>query len=297
MISAVVLTKNEEINIRKCLSGLSWCNEVLVIDDNSKDGTRKIAEECGVKVIGHSLDGNFASQRNFGLEKAKGDWVLFVDADERVSRELEEEIEEKLKENRGIKGYYLRRVDNFMGKFLKHGEIGGVGGIGGIKILRLAKKGAGKWVRNVDEVWEMKGQTETINSPLLHFSHPNITQFLENINKRSTMNAEYLFENNENLNLFEWSKPALKFIQNYFIKLGFLDGTAGFVFAILMSLHSFLVRGKLYLLWRRSKGNPADGGASKTGKIVFLIWTLFVLGSYVYFLLQKGILRWSNWRF
>lgn len=297
MISAVVLTKNEEKNIRECLSGLSWCDEVLVIDDNSTDKTREIAEECGAKIIGHSLDGNFAGQRNFGLEKAKGDWVFFVDADERVSRELEEEIKEKLKENRGIKGYYLRRVDNFMGKWLKHGEIGGVGGIGGIKILRLAKKGAGKWVRNVDEVWKIDGKTEILKNPLLHYPHPNLTQFLESVNERSTMNAEYLFEKNEKLNFFEWGKPFLKFIQNYFLKFGFLDGMSGFVFAVLMSLHSFLVRGKLYLLWRKSKRNPADGGASKTGKIVFLIWTLFVLGSYLYFLLQKGILRWSNWRF
>lgn len=252
MITAVILIKNEEENIKKCLSGLFWCDEVLVIDDNSTDETitqisdfKNQNQNINLKIYKRQLNGDFAKQRNYGLEKAIGDWVLFVDADERVSKELEKEILEKIGESKGIEGYYFRRIDYFMGKWLKHGETGS------LNILRLGRKNSGKWVRNVDEVWEVKGQTEVLSNPLLHYSHLNLTQFLESINSRSTLNAQYLFENNENLNLFEWSKPFLKFIQNYFFKRGFLDGMQGFVFAVLMSLHSFMVRGKLYLLLKK----------------------------------------------
>lgn len=255
MITAIVLTKNEEKNIKDCLDGLKWCDEILVIDDNSTDETKEIARECGAKVIGHSLDGNFAGQRNFGLEKAKGDWVFFVDADEEVMPNLAKEIKNVTKDhtivNSNVTGFYIKRIDFFMGRRMRHGEIGGIGGVGGIKILRLARKNAGAWQRRVDETWEIKGKTKVLKNPLLHYPHPNLTQFLESINERSTLNAQHLFENNENLNIFEWSKPVLKFIQNYFFKLGFLDGVAGFVFAVLMSLHSFLVRGKLYLMRKK----------------------------------------------
>lgn len=287
MITAIVLTKNEEKNIKECLDGLKWCDELLVIDDNSEDNTTKIAKECGAKVLDHSLNDDFAAQRNFGLTKAQSEWVFFVDADERVSKKLGNEIEEKIKEDNKVEGYYLKRNDYFLSRLLRYGETGS------LRILRLGRINSGKWNRRVDEVWEVKGQTETLENPLLHFSHPNLVQFLESINKRSTLNARYLFENNKNLDIFEWFKPFLKFIQNYLLKLGFLDGVQGFIFAVLMSLHSFMVRGKLYLLLTR--GEERKGGKKeKLGDFIFIVWALFVFISYIYFLFQRGILRWSN---
>ncbi len=287
MITAIVLTKNEEKNIKECLEGLNWCDELLVIDDNSEDNTTKIAKECGAKVLDHSLDDDFAAQRNFGLSKAQSEWIFFVDADERVSKKLGNEIEEKIKEDNKVEGYYLKRNDYFLSRLLRYGETGS------LRILRLGRKNSGKWNRRVDEVWGVKGQTETLENPLLHFSHSNLVQFLESINKRSTLNAQYLFENGYNLNLFEWSKPFLKFIQNYLLKLGFLDGVRGFIFAVLMSLHSFLVRGKLYLLLvRGEKGKKVNRG--KVGDFIFIVWIIIVFISYLYFLFQRGLLRWSN---
>lgn len=263
MISAVVLTKNEEKNIRECLLGLKWCDDVLVIDDDSTDETMRMAEEMGATVIKRSLSGDFAKQRNFALRQvytersrsAKGEWVFFVDADERVSKELSEEIKESIKKD-NVNGFYFRRIDNFMGKWLKHGEVGGVGegeGFGGVKILRLAKKNVGRWKRKVDEIWEVKGKTKTLKNPLLHYSHPTLTEFFTSINERSTLNAKEFYKDGRKITLIEWFKPLAKFIQNYFFRLGFLDGNPGFVFAVLMSFHSFLVRGKLYLLLEKDK--------------------------------------------
>ncbi len=247
MISAVVLTKNEENNIQKCLEGLKWCDEIIVVDDDSTDGTIKAAERQGAKVFRQPLKGDFAAQRNFSLEKARHDWIFFVDADERVTPELAEEIKKKISQTRAS-GFCFRRTDFFLGKWLKHGEIGGV------RLLRLARRGSGQWERRVDEKWQVRGKKKTLKNPLLHYPHPTLTDFLTSINERSTLNAECFYQEGKRLSLGEWLKPKAKFFQNYFLKLGFLDGTAGFVLAVLMSLHSFLVRGKLYLLWRRKGG-------------------------------------------
>jgi len=294
MISAVVLTKNEGKNIKECLSGLKWCDEILVVDDDSDDKTIEMAERFGANVIKRSLNGDFAGQRNFGLKNTKGDWVLFVDADERVSKELADEIKESVKKD-DVNGFYFRRIDNFMGKWLKHGEIGG------IRILRLAKKSGGNWTRKVDEIWEIKGKIKTLKNPLLHYSHPTMTEFFTSINERSTLNAKEFYDGGRRITLIEWLKPKTKFIQNYFFRLGFLDGTQGFVFAVLMSLHSFLVRGKLYLLWQREKKDPPPLKLWRTGrrasagsleKGFFLIWAIFVFASYIYFLFQRGKNKW-----
>lgn len=294
MISAIVLTKNEEKNIEECLFWLKWCDEILVINDDSTDDTVKIAEKFGAKVIKHSLNESFAGQRNFGLEKARGEWVFFVDADERVSKELADEIKESIKKD-NVNGFYFRRIDNFVGKWLRHGEIGH------LKILRLGRKGTGEWKRKVDETWEVKGKTKTFRSPLLHYSHPTLSGFLNSINERSTLNAREFYDEGKEVTLIEWFKPKIKFLQNYFLRLGFLDGTQGFVFAMFMSLHSFLVRAKLYLLWARGGTEQVDSDKKKKSgnfrKILFLVWAFFIFASYIYFLLQRGLSKWSNWRF
>jgi len=248
MLSGVVLTKNEEQNIKDCLSCLSFCDEILVVDDNSTDGTVKIAEKLGARVLKRPMENDFSSQRNFGLEEAKGDWILFIDADERVSEELANEIKKEINQSSSYNGFYFKRIDFFINKWLKHGEIGSV------RILRLARKNAGKWQRSVDEIWKIKGKTKTLKNPLLHYSHPSLSSFLQSINERSSLNARQFYKENKKVSFIDWLKPVAKFIWNYFFLFGFLDGISGFVFAVLMSFHSFLTRGKLYLLWKKEGG-------------------------------------------
>src|SRR3989344_1796903 len=139
-LSAVVLTKNQEKNIVECIKSLTFCDEVLVIDDNSIDKTIYLARSNGAKVFSRSLNNDFSSQRNFGLEKAKGEWVLFLDADEKVSDELQKEL------------------------------------------LRLAKKGSGKWKRKVHEVWQIEGRIKTLRNPLIHHPHQTLSEFIADIN-------------------------------------------------------------------------------------------------------------------
>ena len=135
MISVVILTKNEENNIAACLESLSWCEEKIVVDDKSTDKTVEIAKKMGAKVYERAMEQDFSAQRNFGLEKAEGEWVLFIDADERVSSALWYEIMERTNDPiNPYVGFFVKRLDVMWGKELRHGETGN------IKFLRLAKK-------------------------------------------------------------------------------------------------------------------------------------------------------------
>jgi len=253
MISAVVLSHNDALTIQKTLVSLSWCDEILVIDDESLDKTREIAKEHHAVVYERKLSGDFAAQRNFGLSKAKNEWVLFVDSDESLTKELTDEIQHKvldsrLRGNDNIAGYFIKRIDTVFGHVLQHGETGN------IRLLRLARKDIGLWVRPVHEIWDIQGTTALLTNPLLHFPHPNVTQFLSSVNLYSTLNATYLYRQGIREPLWKIPVyPFAKFFMNYVWHLGFLDGTAGIVVALMMSFHSFLTRAKLYMVWKNTK--------------------------------------------
>jgi len=238
--SAVVLTKNEEKNIKKCLQGLSWCNEILVIDDLSIDKTVKIARNLKAKVYSKALNNDFARQRNFGLKKAKNKWVIFIDADEIVSPKLAKEIQKKVQQKE-IKGFYLKRSDFLFGRQLKYGENGK------IKLLRLAQRNAGTWQRQIHETWKIKGKTGSLNEPLIHHPHPTVAEFLDHLNFHSSLHAIENTKEGKNPSILKVIfYPFAKFLNNYFLKKGFLDGDAGFLAALFMSWHSFLAWSKAW---------------------------------------------------
>ncbi len=247
MITAVVITKNEEVNLERCLNSLRWCDELIVIDDFSDDKTIEVAKKFNAKIFTRKLNNDYAFQRNFGLQKAAGEWVFFIDADEEVTEKLQKEIQKALLSKKA-NGFYLKRTDFLFGKELKHGETARV------KLLRLAQKGAGKWQRQVDETWEITGKTEVLKNPLLHYPHPTLTSFLKSINYKSTLNAQVFYEEGKRTRPWDWLKPKAKFFQNWILRLGFLDGMEGLIMALMMSFHSFLVRSKLYLLWKKEGG-------------------------------------------
>lgn len=247
-ISAVVLTKNEEKNIERCLKSLSFCDEIVIVDDYSEDKTLEIVHEVlkvhkVYKVIQRKLNNDYASQRNFGLSKSTNEWVLSIDADEVVTDELKFEIRNTKFEK---DAYYLRRQDYFWNNELKFGEVKKIRNSG---LIRLVKKNSGKWMRNVHEVFHTAKNTGRLNNFVNHYPHPSLEEFIFDINRYSDIRAEELYSRGLKSNVFQIVFfPFLKFIYNYFFNLGFLDGPAGFVYAFMMSFHSFLVRAKLYQL-------------------------------------------------
>ncbi len=245
-ISAVIIAKNEEKNIASCIKSLNFCDEVVVIDDYSKDATVKIANERGARVFQRKLNTDYAAQRNFGLQKAKGDWVFFIDADERVSSELAIETETIVKQDKYY-GAYLKRDDYIWSKKLKFGETANV------RLLRLGKKGKGDWVRRVHEYWNLGGKIGEMKNHLEHYPHPDLRQYIESINRYSTLHAKAKFEGGEKSSLFKVIIfPLGKLLHNWIIKLGFLDGSRGLVVALVMSLHSFLAWSKLWLFQQKN---------------------------------------------
>lgn len=244
--TAAILTKNEDKNILDCLSTLDFCDEILIIDDNSDDQTLKIVESLSderVKVYQRELNNDFSQQRNFALEKAKNDYVIFLDADERIPEKLRDEISLIGHE---FDGYEVKREDKLWGKELKYGEVGN------IFLLRIGNKNKGKWVGKIHERWEIKGKSRRLRNPIKHFPHQSVSEFLSEINYYTDLRAKELFEKGVRSNFFTivlYTKA--KFLLNYVVRLGFRDGMQGLILALLMSFHSFLVRGKLWLLWQK----------------------------------------------
>ena len=244
MISAVILTKNEEDNIVDCIKSLSFANEIIVVDDNSDERTIEIIESLkkkNIKIFKRDLGKDFSIQRNFGLSKASSEWIFFMDADERVSDALAFEILNF--DTNNFNGFFVRRLDVMWRKCLQHGEVGN------INLLRLAKKDAGIWEGKVHERWNVKGKIGSFKNPLMHYPHQNISEFLREINFYTDIRARELYSKKVKAGIFSVIfYPMAKFIVNYFFKLGILDGIEGLVFALMMSFHSFLVRGKLWQL-------------------------------------------------
>ncbi len=242
MISAVVIAKNEEKRLRACVLSLSWCDEVIVVDNNSTDKTAGVAKRAGAQVYSFTEEGDFAALRNFGLEKAQNDWVLFVDADEIVIKELADEIYQHIAQFlSSVNGFYLTRQDVLWGKELKFGDVHNT------TYLRLARKDKGRWHGKVHEIWEVLGEKKELKNPLIHHPHPSVSEFLSEINYYSSLRAQELYDKGEKAHWWTIILYAKgKFFYNYIFKQGFRDGVAGMIHALLMSFYSFLVRGKLW---------------------------------------------------
>lgn len=244
-ISAVVLARNEVNNIEKCLFSLHFCDEIIVIDDNSTDNTVEKARKYASRIITRNLNNDFTQQRNFALGEAKGEWILFVDADEEVSYKLEKEIVSGLEKGTLIKkAYFVPRRDYWWGRELKYGEVLEARRKG---FIRLVKRNSGRWMGKVHEKFAINAVVGQFRSHLNHFPHPTLKDFLGEVNHYSTIRANELLAQGKKTSIFEIvSFPLFKFAWNYFIKFGFLDRSAGFAYSFLMSFHSFLVRAKLF---------------------------------------------------
>lgn len=242
-ISAIIITKNEEKKIEQAVSSLSFCDEVLVIDDNSTDDTVKKAKERGAKTFIHPKEGNFAYQRNWAMERARNEWILFIDADEKVSKPLSEEMTAVFRENPDAVAFALPRRDFFWDKEIRYGETKKIRTEG---IIRLVKKGSGIWKGIVHETFVPNGRVQKFHGFLDHYSHDSLSSFVEDINVYSTLRAHELALTGKKVSpLSIIFLPFGKFIYTYFFLGGFLDGPSGFVYSFVMSFHSFLVRAKL----------------------------------------------------
>lgn len=248
MLSGVILTKNEEDNIQDAIDSLEFVDEILIVDDLSTDSTLDIVKKNNnskIKIYEKRKE-SFAEQRNFAQQKTKHDYIFFLDADERVTKELQKEILLNIQNSDTVKAWKFKRQDRLWGQKLNYGETAGV------RLTRLGKRNAGKWVGSVHEEWIIDGEVKELENPILHFPHQSIAEFISEINLYTDLRAEELFQSGKRVNIIEiFIYPLGKFVDGYIFKRGYKDGIPGFVVATLMSFHSFLVRGKLWQLWRK----------------------------------------------
>lgn len=244
-ISVVILSRNESASITRALNSVSWADEILLFDD-SDDDTIKKAKTLGLgkklKIFKVVNQHDFASLRNDALLKVSSEWVLFIDADEEVSKELAKEIQEVISKNENT-AFYIKRRDFFLGTWLKYGETGSIGHI------KLGKYDVGKWMRPVHEYWDVKENVGSLSNTLNHYPHPTVAEFLAHIDRWTSLDAKVFFDSG--VRSSRWKiicYPLGKFLQNYFLKQGLRDGMPGLIMAMMMSFHSFLTRAKLYML-------------------------------------------------
>lgn len=260
-LSAIVLTRNEERHIVECLSSVSFADELLVVDSGSADGTVAIAQKIGARVITRPFT-DFASQRNFAMAEAKGDWVFFIDADERVTPELAEEITRITRGNpRGVISgprnftpgvesddgpyvYAIPRHNFFFGRRLRFGDAREDAPV------RLFPKAGVTWAQPVHEMIVTEFPARTLRSPLLHYSTRDLDHYKQKIHDYIPLELETLRAKGVRRSLLKAIVlPPAKFIQLYLLRLGILDGLAGFQYAILSAY--FYTFQKYWLYWKR----------------------------------------------
>ena len=237
-LSVVILTKNEEDKITRCIESVKWVDEVLVIDDESSDATRDIAEGLGARVIRRALNSDFAAQRNFGMSKAGHDWVLQMDADEIVTSELRRAIENTLGRLHQFSAFKMRRKEFFLGHFMRHGGWH-------IEELKLFKKDCCKYVHPIHERPQVSGNIGVIGADIEHRPFLSISQFIQRQNRYTDLESQDLFKK-EGLvkdKIIRYNllfRPIKIFWKLYIRKSGYRDGFYGLIYAFLNSFRHFL---------------------------------------------------------
>jgi glycosyltransferase involved in cell wall biosynthesis len=284
-VTVLVPTLNEERNIAACLDHLTWADDVVVVDSNSRDRTQEIARSYGARVVPFTWNGQWPKKRNWALRNAdlKHEWILIVDADEHIVPELAAEIGEAVKSNQYV-GYYINRRFIFFGKWIRHC------GYYPSWNLRLIKRGHGEYENLTDvgdtgsgdnEVHEhvvADGPVGRLKHDMLHYAYPDINTWVEKHNRYSNWEAIVQHKHargeartesvatNADLSrrrkLKEFSRglpfrPTLRFLYSYIWKRGFLDGYAGLLFCRLIAFYEFLSVAKYYELVQKEKAGKA----------------------------------------
>jgi len=277
-VSVIVPVLNEEINLPACLDSVRWADEVFVVDSGSKDNTCKIADDMGAEVVRFHYRPGESRKKNWSLDHLplRNEWVLLIDADERITPKLESEIRELFRRGPTERGYYLNRMHLFLGRWLRHG------GNFPSWNLRLLRREAGRYEKLGTEELASAGDVEVhehivldgpagyLHAPMLHEDFKDLSQFIDRHNRYSSWDArmrERLLGGDDSIESIEaklfgspverkrWLKnvwvrlpgrPFLRFLYMYLFRLGFLDGYPGFLYCCFKAVQEFHISAKMY---------------------------------------------------
>lgn len=237
-LTVVIITRNEETNIRGCLENISWADEIIIVDSESDDRTREICSEFTGLILVKKMEG-FGAQKQYGIDKATGDWILVLDADERLSEELTNHIKRILNDGSVYDGFRIWRKTFYLGKWIRHCDWYA-------PVTRLFRKGKGACdMRYVHESILINGTTGEIRDPLIHFSYESIAQHVMKIDTYSDYDAKILYEKGIRISGFNapWyfiMKPFFIFMRKFIVMRGFLDGMRGFIISVFTAFVVFL---------------------------------------------------------
>jgi glycosyltransferase involved in cell wall biosynthesis len=228
-LSVILITRNEEANLRACLASLDGlAQQVVVVDSASTDGTIEIAREFGATIAQPADWPGFGPQKNRALDLATGDWVLSLDADERLTPELRAEIAAVLEKPSNASCFAISRLSWYCGRFIRHS------GWNPDYVDRLFQRGTARFSNDVvHERLIPSGQVVKLKNQMLHYSFMNYSQVLQKIDRYSSASAEQAFaKGKQSSPLAAISHGAWSFFRTYVIRLGFLDGPQGYALAI-----------------------------------------------------------------
>jgi glycosyltransferase involved in cell wall biosynthesis len=263
ILSVVIITHNEEANIGRTLASLlplvgGAKGEIIVVDSGSTDRTAEIAKSYGAQVFAEEWKG-YAAQKNSALDKAAGDWILSLDADEEIEPALANEVDEAIharavadSTERPFVAFWIPRKNFFLGRWIKHG------GFWPDPKLRLFRKGAARFeMRAVHEDAQLiEGISGKFKNALIHHSYPTLADYIDHMNRYSSLGAEMaIAKGHHRFSLFNIVlRPLATFIYNYFLRLGFLDGREGL---LLHLYHAVYVSWKYAKAWELARQRPS----------------------------------------
>jgi len=239
-LTVVLITKDEEGKIARCLESVKWADEIIVVDDFSTDNTIELAKKYTDKVIQHKSNGflNYR-QRNMGIDRTTGDWILQMDADEIVTNKAKKEIEKILAKKSEFVAYKFRRENFFLGHFMRYGGLY-------CYFLPFFKRGCGRYKKQKQHApLEIKGKVGTVEAEIKHYPYENISQYLERQNLYTSGEAEDIFTERGLVNKKEFFyhlliKPIKLIWKTYIKKRGYKDGLYGLAYSLLSAWGYFL---------------------------------------------------------
>jgi (heptosyl)LPS beta-1,4-glucosyltransferase len=245
-LTVTVITYNEAEHIAAALDSVAWADEIIVIDSGSTDGTIEIARQKATQVIVRDWPG-YSAQKNFAADQAAHDWVLSLDADERVTPSLAEEIRALLQRGPDVKGYRIKRVSRYLGRWIRTTDWYPD------YQLRLYHRRAGRWngLRIHESFRLADGHPMLLSNEIEHYAYRNISHHLKKIDAYTTLIAEQLHEEGRRTSLLTMALHGkFAFFRNYVLRRGFMDGVPGLIVSVLNSYYVFL---KLAKLWERQR--------------------------------------------
>jgi glycosyltransferase involved in cell wall biosynthesis len=246
-ISACIITLNEADRIEACLASLAFCDEIVVVDSGSTDGTAAIAAACGARVVARAFDG-YRAQKEFAIRAASHDWVLCVDADERVTDALRTSIEQVRAAGFPAAGFRCARATEYFGAFLRHGNAYPD------RVMRLfdRRRGGFRGAREIHEHASVDGAVHTLAGDLEHRAYRSLSDQLARLERYARMMAEHLHASGRRAQVYNLVlNPFWRFFRGYILRAGFLDGWRGLVYAYVEANY---VRQKFVKLWLLDRG-------------------------------------------